>query len=663
MSSEVINLQTYYVKKTDIIDNLTTDDATKILSAKQGKKLQDDKVNKAQGIANANMNVITDASGNITVGELSESSSFVDTLAKLYSDNTEHTINQSSVNNNHGRRHFDLLFTTEDDVYVSCLFQQTNIGNWYSGGLVVTTEEPVTETTEVNNNGGSVLITAGTGNTTSTSPGSYYGQSSSTCPFRGVEGLEANNYITFGTWYKFEVYRIGTKYTTIITNTDTGNVVLSQSKEITGNYKYWAMHAYEGCKITYKDVVINKIAISGFLTNNVANIELPTKTSDLTNDGADGVNAFITSTNLPTKTSDLTNDGEGVINKPFLTEHQDISGKANTSDLATVATSGSYNDLTNKPSIPDISGKANSVDLATVATSGSYNDLVNKPSIPDSTEDLINDSGFITASDIPESVDLTGYVQESDLATVATSGSYNDLTNKPDIPEGADLTDYINNTKLVEVIDYATDDLVEDTTIQIICDSNIPYAENSTFEVKGTLFGPGRLSNLPIKLYIDDTLESTQNTNYNGDVVFNIDMPSVGTDIEIKLIFEGNDIYNTVTEIKDVSIIDFLTIEGALGRNYYPNASDELVLTVTSSYTDNELGDMKLYLNNGLFSSNVHKGDTRISGEMLNQIGHGSDIIVRLISTVKNKEATVTITPASSTKREVALSGSYTITA
>lgn len=38
----------------------------------------------------------------------------------------------------------------------------------------------------------------------------------------------------------------------------------------------------------------------------------------------------------------------------YLTEHQDISGKANTADLATVATSGNYNDLTNKPTIPTV---------------------------------------------------------------------------------------------------------------------------------------------------------------------------------------------------------------------------------------------------------------------------------------------------------------------
>jgi len=377
MSSEVINLQTYYVKKTDIIDNLTTDDALKPLSAKQGKKLQDTKLNKSQGLGNANKNVITDSNGNITVGELN-----------------------------------------------------ANIP---------------TKTSDLTND-------------------------------------------------------------------------------------------------------------SGFITS----ANLPTKVSDLTNDSG-----FITDSSLPTKTSDLINDGEGAANKPFLTEHQDISDKVSTSDLA----------------------------------------------------------------------------------TVATSGSYNDLTNKPDIPEGADLTDYINNTKLVEVIDYATNNFIEDTTIQIICDSNIPYAENSTFEVQGTLFGPGRLAGLPIKLYIDDTLESTQNTNYNGDVVFNIDIPTAGTDMEIKLAFEGNDVYNAVTNTQDISIINSLTIQGALGRNYYPNASDELMLIISSSYSDEELGNMSLYLNNALFSSNVHKGAIRISGEMLYQIEHGgNDILARVVSTAKNITASVVLT-------------------
>lgn len=114
----------------------------------------------------------------------------------------------------------------------------------------------------------------------------------------------------------------------------------------------------------------------------------------------------------------------------------------NKPSLATVATSGSYNDLTNKPTIPAAqvnsdwnanSGVAqilNKPSLATVATSGSYNDLTNKPTIstvndatltiqkngstvntftanassnvtanitvPTKTSELTNDSGFIT---------------------------------------------------------------------------------------------------------------------------------------------------------------------------------------------------------------------------------------------------------------------------
>lgn len=80
------------------------------------------------------------------------------------------------------------------------------------------------------------------------------------------------------------------------------------------------------------------------------------------------------------------------------------------SGLSTVATSGSYNDLSNKPSIPAsqvnsdwnaASGVAqilNKPSLATVATTGSYNDLSNKPTIPTNTNQLTNGAGFITSA-------------------------------------------------------------------------------------------------------------------------------------------------------------------------------------------------------------------------------------------------------------------------
>lgn len=49
--------------------------------------------------------------------------------------------------------------------------------------------------------------------------------------------------------------------------------------------------------------------------------------------------------------------------------------------------------------------------------------------IPHTTEDLTNNSGFITIDDIEDAIE--GKVDSTDLATVATTGSYTDLTNKP----------------------------------------------------------------------------------------------------------------------------------------------------------------------------------------------------------------------------------------
>lgn len=107
--------------------------------------------------------------------------------------------------------------------------------------------------------------------------------------------------------------------------------------------------------------------------------------------------------------------------------------------LASVATSGSYNDLTDKPtfsgSYNDLTDKptlfsgsyddlTNKPNLATVATSGSYNDLIDKPTFSGSYNDL---------TDTPT------------LATVATSGDYNDLSNLPTIPSSfADLNGNID---------------------------------------------------------------------------------------------------------------------------------------------------------------------------------------------------------------------------
>lgn len=131
---------------------------------------------------------------------------------------------------------------------------------------------------------------------------------------------------------------------------------------------------------------------------------------------------------IPENVSELNNDSG------FLTQHQDISGKLDKAQ-------GSNN--ANKNVVTNASGQ-----IVTEA----------KPSIPTSTNDLVNNSGFITQSSLNNyvlksstaglirndgSIDTNSYltahqdisdkVDRNELATVAITGSYNNLSNKPNI--------------------------------------------------------------------------------------------------------------------------------------------------------------------------------------------------------------------------------------
>ena len=182
---------------------------------------------------------------------------------------------------------------------------------------------------------------------------------------------------------------------------------------------------------------------------------VPTKTSDITNDSG-----FITLSDVPAQVNadwDATSGAGQILNKP---------------SLATVATTGDYSDLSGTPSIPtatsdltndsgfitlsDVPAQQNAdwnaasgvtqilnkPNLATVATTGAYSDLTGTPSIPTATSDLQNDSGFITLSDVPAQVNadwnaasgVSQILNKPNLATVATTGAYSDLSGKPTIP-------------------------------------------------------------------------------------------------------------------------------------------------------------------------------------------------------------------------------------
>ena len=188
--------------------------------------------------------------------------------------------------------------------------------------------------------------------------------------------------------------------------------------------------------------------VSNFITKDVNNLTYYTLTSNLssvatTGDYDDLINKP-TIPVVPTNISAFNNDS-GYITKDV----NDLTNYTLTSSLSSVATSGNYNDLSNKPTIPDVSNfitkDVNDLtyytltsNLSTVATSGSYNDLSNKPTIPTKTSDLNNDSGFITNS----VNDLTNYT----LTSVINS-NFDKVLKKNDASLLADAT-IVNITPL-----------------------------------------------------------------------------------------------------------------------------------------------------------------------------------------------------------------------
>lgn len=207
------------------------------------------------------------------------------------------------------------------------------------------------------------------------------------------------------------------------------NITISGSTISATNTTYTAGTGLDltGTEFSVDNTVAMKTDIP---TVNNATLKIQKNSTDVATFTANSSTDVTANITVPTKVSDLSNDSG------FITNSVDnLTNYTPTSSLATVATSGSYSDLSNKPTIPAAqvnsdwnasSGVAeilNKPALATVATSGSYNDLSNKPTIPAAQ---VN-SDWNSASGVSQ------ILNKPSLATVATSGAYSDLSGTPTI--------------------------------------------------------------------------------------------------------------------------------------------------------------------------------------------------------------------------------------
>ena len=152
------------------------------------------------------------------------------------------------------------------------------------------------------------------------------------------------------------------------------------------NDRNYATESYVATKISEAQLGEGNVDLSNYYTKSETNNQIDTKISqiDLSN--------YATKNEIPSTVGLAT---ETYVNSKFDSiEIPDVSGFQLKAELATVATTGSYNDLTDLPNSQIVVGNepgnsdiwidttgGETLGFATVAFSGSYNDLIDKPDI------------------------------------------------------------------------------------------------------------------------------------------------------------------------------------------------------------------------------------------------------------------------------------------
>jgi hypothetical protein len=131
-----------------------------------------------------------------------------------------------------------------------------------------------------------------------------------------------------------------------------------------------------------------------------------------------------------------------------------LAGKADTDDLAAVATSGSYGDLTGRPAIPAAPPDAGPTTTGLVRLTGDLGGTATAPTVP-ALADKADTADLAAVASSGAYGDLTG---RPGLAAVALSGAYTDLSGRPTIPAAAGdigaqpAGNYVTSTTITTIV-------------------------------------------------------------------------------------------------------------------------------------------------------------------------------------------------------------------
>lgn len=196
------------------------------------------------------------------------------------------------------------------------------------------------------------------------------------------------------------------------------------------------------------------------------------------------------------------------------------------------------------------------VELATVATSGSYLDLSNKPTIPTKTSDLTNDSGYLTSyTETDPTVPSWAKASSKPTYTAAEVGALPDTTTIPSktsdltndsgfitsyTDEKLAITQVVNNSSYYPIFGSGS------TAATRLYDNNLTY----TTESNRIILALGASNNKKgiIKIYSKNGTGSTQLSTDNTSGVTLVSLPNKGGTIALT-----DDIPTVPTKVSDLT--------------------------------------------------------------------------------------------------------------
>ena len=429
--------------------------------------------------------------------------------------------------------------------------------------------------------------------------------------------------------------------------------------------------------ITDSELTAKGYATENYVTTAIDNAQLSGgsgETVDMTK--------YALKTDIPTKTSELTNDSEFITEIPteyitetelnakgYLTEHQSLEGYAKTSDLHSHSNKSVLDNIT--------SAKVTEWDNKSTF-SGSYNDLTNKPTIPTVTNDLTNTlkSNYDTAythsqsthapSNAQKNSDITKTEIEAKLTGNITSHTHSQYLTEHQSLENYALkseipTNYLTSIPSEYVTDselnnkgYATESYVDDTVanlselkINIVngltfanayinynngdyvsggsayaCQEYIPIISDATYEVSG-------VSNI-VRIAYYDSSKTYINQYVDNTPTFNFTPPSDASYIRVHVDSNSNAWQNLSieSEIEDYirTYINNATSGGsgnvdlssyALKTDLHSHSNKTVIDTITSNmitkwnqsipFNDTYVSDCNAWLTNGYVKTGANQ--------------------------------------------------------